>query len=151
MSALQLKINCEGERGFALHLDCRLPARGITAIYGPSGSGKSTLLDCVAGLRTPSAGSEIRFGDTCWHDDAHTVPPWQRRVGYVFQDARLFPHLNVEDNLLYGARRATTAASAWCCSPVSVLRTMVATPSVPVATRACAVMAAISMRTACPG
>lgn len=112
MSALALELRCEGDGGFTLDIATTLDARGVTAIYGPSGSGKSTLLDCVAGLRAPAAGSAIRFGDALWHSDERSLPPWERRIGYVFQDARLFPHLSVEDNLLYGARRKGRGAVA---------------------------------------
>ncbi|NQX89626.1 MAG: molybdenum ABC transporter ATP-binding protein [Halioglobus sp.] len=87
-------------------MHCELPAHGVTAIYGPSGSGKTTLLDCIAGLRHPDLGSEIRLGDTTWLSPALTLPPWQRRIGYVFQEARLFPHLDVEQNLRFGLSRS---------------------------------------------
>ncbi|CAA0100158.1 Maltose/maltodextrin import ATP-binding protein MalK [Halioglobus japonicus] len=107
MSALKLSLHCQGDDGFALQLDCQLPAHGITAVYGPSGSGKSTLLDCIAGLRSPQPDSVIGLDDEIWQAPGVTVPSWKRRIGYVFQDARLFPHLNVQQNLDYAmARRA---------------------------------------------
>lgn len=109
MTGLALRINCPGERDFRLQLDCELPARGITAVYGPSGSGKSTLLDCIAGLRQPGADAVIRFGSKTWQAGTHFTAPWDRRVGYVFQDARLFPHLNVQQNLDYALTRRPTA------------------------------------------
>ena len=102
---LALRLSCAGDRGFVLRLDCELPDRGITAVYGASGSGKSTLLDCIAGLRRPAGDSLIRFRDTTWQDGERFVPPWQRRIGYVFQDARLFPHLSAEQNLDYALAR----------------------------------------------
>ena len=102
---LALRLSCAGDRGFVLRLDCALPDRGITAVYGASGSGKSTLLDCIAGLRRPAGDSLIRFRDTTWQDGERFVPPWQRRIGYVFQDARLFPHLSAEQNLDYALAR----------------------------------------------
>ena len=105
MSSLQLRLSCEGEQDFRLELDCQLPARGITAIYGPSGSGKSTLLDCIAGLRQASSGSLVRFEQQSWQEGEHFTPAWQRPISYVFQDARLFPHLSVRQNLDYGRRR----------------------------------------------
>jgi molybdate transport system ATP-binding protein len=105
MNNLGLTISCEGDSGFALQLDCELPITGITAIYGPSGSGKSTLLDCIAGLRQPSHDSVIRIDGVIWQSSSVTVPAWQRRIGYVFQDARLFPHLNVLQNLQYALAR----------------------------------------------
>lgn len=109
MTGLTLNLRCEGDQGFWLQVDCRIPDRGVTAIYGPSGSGKSTLLDCIAGLRSANPEAEIRFRDQCWQRAEESVPPWQRRVGYVFQDARLFPHLSVDENLSFAAKRATAA------------------------------------------
>ena len=63
MSNITLHIDCPGDQGFKLQVDCELPARGISAVYGPSGSGKSTLLDCIAGLRQPDPDSILRFRD----------------------------------------------------------------------------------------
>lgn len=105
MSGLTLKLNCPGDKGFSLQLDCELPASGITSVYGPSGSGKSTLLDCVAGLRQSAADSVVRLGSETWQGPGHSTPPWKRGIGYVFQDARLFPHLDVQQNLLYPLKR----------------------------------------------
>lgn len=105
MSGLALRINCPGEKDFRLQLDCELPDRGITAVYGPSGSGKSTLLDCIAGLRQPGPDSILRFRDETWQKGEQFTAPWQRRIGYVFQDARLFPHLSVQQNLDYALAR----------------------------------------------
>lgn len=80
-----------------------LAAPGFTIIFGPSGAGKTTLLDCVAGLTTPEAG-RITIGDRVLFDSAHRidVPVAKRRVGYVFQNLALFPHLTVERNVQYG-------------------------------------------------
>lgn len=105
MSALSLQLECPGAEGFRVQLDCQLPDTGITAIYGASGSGKSTLLDCIAGLRRPSEGSRISFREDTWQQDGFFTPPWQRSIGYVFQDARLFPHLDVNGNLEYAIHR----------------------------------------------
>ena len=79
---------------------------GITAIFGPSGAGKTTLLHVLAGLNAPESG-RIELGDRVLFDAAAgvDVPPERRRVGVVFQEPRLFPHLTVRDNLLYGAAR----------------------------------------------
>ena len=99
--------------GFTLDLDLVLPARGITAIYGPSGSGKTTLLRCVAGLeRAPEA--QVRIAGATWQDSAQGlfVPPWKRPLGYVFQEASLFDHLDVRGNLDFGRRRAGAAGAA---------------------------------------
>ncbi|MEZ5570799.1 MAG: molybdenum ABC transporter ATP-binding protein [Halioglobus sp.] len=105
MNKLALHIGCHGDQGFTLQLDCELPGSGITAVYGPSGSGKSTLLDCIAGLREAAPGSIVRLGSHTWQDAGIAVPTWKRQIGYVFQDARLFPHLNVQQNLQYALTR----------------------------------------------
>jgi molybdate transport system ATP-binding protein len=112
MSELALRVRCSGDQGFELAIDCEIPDRGITAIYGPSGSGKSTLLDCIAGLRTADEDSAIRFRDQHWQSTDGPIAPWQRRIGYVFQDARLFPHLDVTGNLDFAERRAAAAPPA---------------------------------------
>ncbi|HTJ97372.1 MAG TPA: molybdenum ABC transporter ATP-binding protein [Rhodocyclaceae bacterium] len=97
---------------FELQTQLEFPAHGVTALFGPSGSGKSTLLRCLAGLTRPDHGRLI-VNDKIWQDDRLNifVPPHQRPVGMVFQDAALFPHLNVEKNLAYGARRSQRTAS----------------------------------------
>ena len=112
MTALLLDIHCRGDDGFELRVGCTIPAAGVTAIYGPSGSGKSTLLDCIAGLRLPEPGSDIVFRDAPWTTDAQSLPTWRRGIGYVFQDARLFPHLDVAGNLTYAEQRAHGQAAA---------------------------------------
>lgn len=108
MSGLSLKLTCQGDSNFELQLDCTLPASGITAVYGPSGSGKSTLLDCIAGLRQAAADSVIHMDNVTWQGPGIAVPAWQRHIGYVFQDARLFPHLNVLQNLNYALARCVS-------------------------------------------
>ncbi len=105
MSGLDLALDCPGDQGFRLQLACALPDRGVTAICGHSGSGKSTLLDCIAGLRQPGPASTISFRGETWLSPDRSLPPWNRRVGYVFQDARLFPHLTVQGNLHYALHR----------------------------------------------
>jgi molybdate transport system ATP-binding protein len=111
VTALSVQLDCACDQGFSLQLACEIPGKGITAIYGPSGSGKSSLLDCIAGLRDPAPGSVIRLGSHVWLGNGLSVPAWERRIGYVFQDARLFPHLNVQQNLHYPiARRSTPGA-----------------------------------------
>lgn len=81
---------------------------GLTALFGPSGVGKTSLLNMVAGLLRPDRG-HIRIGGRTLFDDATDLPPEARRVGYVFQDGRLFPHRRVKANLLYGWRLADPA------------------------------------------
>jgi molybdate transport system ATP-binding protein len=78
-------------------------SEGVTALFGASGSGKTTLVQILAGLTRPTKGV-VRFGDTIWNDTATGlfVPPHKRRIGYVFQESRLFPHLTARQNLLYG-------------------------------------------------
>ena len=101
----------EGALGaFSLNVAFEAPARGITALFGPSGSGKTTLLRCVAGLtRLPG---RLTVAGEVWQDDAAGIfrKPHQRAIGYVFQEASLFPHLSVRKNLLYGAKRARGGA-----------------------------------------
>ncbi len=95
------------QRGdFSLDVALQLPPQGISALFGPSGCGKTTVLRALAGLE-PAAG-RVALNDEMWQDDSrgHFVPTHQRAVGYVIQEAALFPHLNVQDNLLYGLRRA---------------------------------------------
>jgi molybdate transport system ATP-binding protein len=85
-------------------LDARFTApSGVTALFGRSGAGKSTLVDIVAGLIKPQRGKAIVEGQTLLDTERRIfVPAHRRRVGYVFQDSRLFPHLSVRQNLLYG-------------------------------------------------
>jgi molybdate transport system ATP-binding protein len=78
----------------------------VTVLSGPSGSGKTTILSVIAGLRTPQRG-KIQLGEVALFDSSKGInlPPESRRIGYVFQDHLLFPHLRVRENLLYGRRR----------------------------------------------
>jgi len=96
--------------GFTLDVDLDLPGRGVTALFGHSGSGKTTLLRCIAGLQR---GDEARlaFGDETWEDSRRGVfvPTHRRPIGYVFQEASLFAHLSVADNLAYGQKRVASA------------------------------------------
>ncbi len=86
---------------FTLDVAFSAPA-GVTAITGPSGAGKTSIINAVAGLFRPDAG-EVRYGDEVLFGPGVWVPPHRRRFGYVFQDARLLPHLTVRQNLAYGA------------------------------------------------
>jgi len=91
---------------FRLDVELDEPAGGISALFGPSGCGKTTLLRCLAGLTR--AKGWCRVDGEAWQDDARGLflPPHRRGIGLVFQDARLFPHLDVAGNLDYAARRA---------------------------------------------
>lgn len=78
-------------------------ANGITALFGPSGAGKTTILSMIAGVVKPTKGRIVSDARVLFDSASNTnVAPEQRRVGYVFQDRRLFPHMSVERNLLYG-------------------------------------------------
>ena len=93
--------------GFRFDVDCTVPLDGTVAVFGSSGSGKTTLLRCIAGLTRASSGW-LRFDDAVWQDDARGIflPVERRHVGFVFQEARLFPHLTVTQNLKYGMKRS---------------------------------------------
>jgi len=82
----------------------RFPETGVTVLFGPSGSGKTTLLRAIAGLERHDGGF-FALGDEVWQDDHVFLPAHRRRVGYVFQEANLFPHLTVRKNLTYGYDR----------------------------------------------
>lgn len=95
---------------FALAVDLQLPGHGVTALFGPSGSGKTTCLRVIAGLE-PATDAYIEINGEVWQDDARGIllPTHKRRLGYIFQEASLFAHLNIQDNLEYGMRRIPTA------------------------------------------
>ena len=96
--------------GFELDVALRLPARGVTVLFGPSGCGKTTVLRALAGLER--ARGRVALASEVWQDDAARVwvPTHRRAVGYVFQEASLFPHLTVQANLMYGWRRVPAAS-----------------------------------------
>ena len=91
--------------GFNLTVDLELPGRGVTGLFGHSGSGKTTLLRCIAGLVRAPKGRLVFRGEV-WQDENTWVPTHRRSLGYVFQEASLFPHLTVMGNLRYGQKRA---------------------------------------------
>ena len=85
--------------GFALNrVTFTVPSGGVAVVTGPTGAGKTTLLETIAGVRSLASGS-VTLGDT----DVTSLPPEQRDVGLVYQQAWLFPHLSVRDNVAYGA------------------------------------------------
>ncbi|CAG9297882.1 molybdenum ABC transporter ATP-binding protein [Celerinatantimonas diazotrophica] len=91
---------------FELDINEQLPAQGISVLFGESGCGKTTILRALAGLeRLPE--SFCQLGEHCWQDEQrnHFVPTYRRPIGYVFQEASLFEHLNVAQNLQFGWRR----------------------------------------------
>jgi molybdate transport system ATP-binding protein len=103
MIQMRLKLDYPG---FALDVDLQLPGRGVTALYGHSGSGKTTCLRCIAGLERADHGF-IQVNDEVWQDSDNKVfvAPHKRALGYVFQEASLFPHLSVLANLEFGLKR----------------------------------------------
>ncbi|EHN65936.1 molybdenum ABC transporter ATP-binding protein [Comamonas testosteroni] len=90
---------------FELDVDLQLPGHGVTALFGPSGCGKTTCLRSLAGLER--AQGRVTVNQTVWQDDASRqwLPTHQRALGYVFQEASLFPHLSVQRNIDYGLKR----------------------------------------------
>jgi len=109
MSGIKFSFELEQE-GFQLNAEAELPGMGITALFGASGSGKTTLLRCIAGLEQAEKG-QLTINGESWQDSAKGLftPPHKRALGYVFQEAALFPHLRVKANLEYGWRRTPGA------------------------------------------
>ena len=103
MIQMRLKLRYSG---FALDVDLQVPGRGVTALYGHSGSGKTTCLRCIAGLERAEQGF-VQVNDEVWQDSDNRifVAPHKRALGYVFQEASLFPHLSVLANLAFGLKR----------------------------------------------
>ncbi len=92
---------------FTLDVDLHLPAQGVSVLFGPSGSGKTTCLRAMAGLLRARDGL-FSLGAEVWQDESRDlfVPPHHRRIGFVFQEASLFPHLSVQGNLDYARKRS---------------------------------------------
>lgn len=103
-----LTVAVKKRRGpFTLDAKFDLPTPGVVTLFGRSGCGKSTLVDIIAGLLDPDSGRVALDGNVLLDtEQGIDVPPEERRIGYVFQDARLFPHLRVAANLRYAAKRA---------------------------------------------
>jgi molybdate transport system ATP-binding protein len=98
---------------FTLDVDLQLPGTGITVLFGHSGSGKTTLLRCIAGLQQAQQGF-LEINGNIWQDSERDVflPTHKRSLGYVFQEANLFPHLTVAGNLQFGLKRIAKTANA---------------------------------------
>lgn len=104
--ASDLRVQLSLQRAdFSVEVDLALPGHGITVLFGPSGSGKTSLLRCIAGLE--KAHGYLYIGNQTWQDSAKKIfkPTWQRDIGYVFQEASLFEHLNVRQNLNFALCR----------------------------------------------
>lgn len=100
--SLDIKLAVEG---FALDVAHEFEMGGITALFGASGAGKSMLLRVISGLENGATG-RVAFSGEAWQGQGRFVPPAKRGVGYVFQDARLFAHLDVAGNLRFAAKRS---------------------------------------------
>jgi molybdate transport system ATP-binding protein len=105
---LDIRIN-SSHGDFTLNVEAKFHA-GVTALFGPSGAGKSTLLHCIAGLTKPVCGVISLDGETLFSSEQNIdIPAYQRKLGVVFQDCLLFPHLSVQRNLEYGQTGEKTA------------------------------------------
>ncbi len=107
MNGIAAKFNAS-LGSFSLNVDLQLPGRGVIALFGHSGSGKTTLLRAIAGLERFAG--ELQVNGEVWQADKQFLPVHQRPIGYVFQEASLFPHLSVEENLDFGLRRIPPSA-----------------------------------------
>ena len=101
--SIEIKLQVK-KQDFVLDVDLKIPGRGVTAVFGPSGCGKTTLLRAISGLEQ-SPGGFLKVGERVWQNHKRIIPTHKRPLGYVFQEASLFPHLNVRRNLEYGAKR----------------------------------------------
>jgi len=95
---------------FQLDAEFTIPKKGVLGIFGHSGSGKTTLLRCIAGLEKNVKG-RIDVNDVTWLDDKKHLSTQRRNIGFIFQQSRLFPHLTVAKNLVYGASRSPVGVS----------------------------------------
>ena len=123
MSVADNRIKLTLERDpFNLEVDLSLPAKGVTAVFGSSGAGKTTLLRCVAGLEQ-ATNAVVKVAGQTWQDDERQVflKPWQRSVGYLFQEASLFEHLDVRGNLEYGVRRVASSSQGYLDNLIELL------------------------------
>lgn len=106
--SLKASVRWQIGKAFALDIDLATPASGVTALFGRSGCGKTSLLRIIAGLERIK-GASVSFRDQRWQEGRCFVPLHQRRIGLVFQEHSLMPHLSVQGNLLYGYRRTPAA------------------------------------------
>lgn len=104
MDDLSFRLRLTRGPAFTLDVEGAIPLDGVTAVVGPSGGGKTTFLRALAGLETPDI-AEVSLGGVVWDGPEGYVPVDERRIGFVFQSPALFPHLTVEGNLRYGAKR----------------------------------------------
>lgn len=109
---LNLSISSQDSESssFSLNLDIQIPNTGVTALFGPSGSGKTTLLRCIAGLEKRQQ-TNISLNGEIWQSDTVSLPPHRRPIGYVFQEANLFPHLTAGENINFAVTRADKTLS----------------------------------------
>ena len=115
MLEMDVRIN---RRGFPIALATRID-EPVSGVFGPSGSGKTTLLHCISGLLRPDSGRMVLNGEVLFDSASRQfTPPHRRHVGLVFQDAQLFPHLSVRNNLLYGYRRLKPGQRRFELEPV---------------------------------
>lgn len=107
-AAFYLSYAATADKPFILDVDLDLPGRGVIGLFGRSGSGKTTLLRCIAGLQQAERGELHVRGET-WQDKTTFVPTHKRPLGYVFQEASLFPHLTAKQNLAFAMKRSGAA------------------------------------------
>lgn len=105
------ELNLPRHGGFTLDVSFDFPEEGLTALFGVSGSGKTTVLRCVAGLE--KADGLVTVADEVWQDSTKGIflPTYERQLGYVFQEASLFPHMTAAQNLEFAAKRSGSKSS----------------------------------------
>lgn len=108
MSGIYIHLQLQWS-GFSLDASFDAPGQGITALFGPSGCGKTTLLRSIAGLE-PLVKGHVTINDVVWQNEQQFIPAHERELGYVFQEASLFPHLSVLGNLQFGRKRSHAKA-----------------------------------------
>ncbi|HAP61049.1 MAG TPA: molybdenum ABC transporter ATP-binding protein, partial [Cytophagales bacterium] len=114
MIRLSLQTTLEGAEGpFTWHVAGDIPSGQLLSVHGPSGAGKTTLLRTLAGLLKPEQG-RIQVGETVWYDQRKGIwlPPQKRKIGYLFQDLALFPHLSVIENVRFAMEKSQPKAFA---------------------------------------